>query len=171
MIPKFKRRRLWVDRPFQVRLLVRMAFYFIAYIVVVLHVGFAFEVMGYLGTNGSPKGLDELYLEFITRQNTLLITLLLVAPIMLYDLLKFSHRIAGPLFRCRKLMQEMAEGKTVEEFTPRKRDLMREFLMAFNELIREWNSRIAGANGHAKPETPSSDKRNNHVTESPRLKV
>jgi hypothetical protein len=38
-------------------------------------------------------------------------------------------------------MQEMAEGKPVPEFTPRRHDLMPELFEAFNCLIREWNAR------------------------------
>jgi hypothetical protein len=54
---------------------------------------------------------------------------------------KFSHRIAGPLFRCRQVMREMTEGKTVAEFKPRKHDLLDDFVRDFNSLIREWNTR------------------------------
>jgi hypothetical protein len=54
-------------------------------------------------------------------------------------------------------MQEMADGKAVPPFTPRKRDLMQELFATFNTLIRTWNARLgtdAGAgetNGSGHP--------------------
>lgn len=159
MKPTFKRKRLWVDTAFQARLLVRIAFYFVAYVLVLLHVGFIFEALGHL-TGGATRSLDELYLNYIGRQTSLLVTLLLVVPIMLYDMLKFSHRLAGPLFRCRKVMQEMAQGKAVPEFKARKHDLLVELFAAFNQLIHEWNRRVGGATGGhaAQPEAKSNGK-------------
>jgi hypothetical protein len=47
-------------------------------------------------------------------------------------------------------MEEMASGKPVPEFVPRKHDLMRELFQAFNALIKEWNNRLnAHANGQS----------------------
>jgi hypothetical protein len=105
--------------------------------------------MGSLVLNDVGQGVGNLYLDFLGRQKPLLITLVLVTPILLYDLLKFSHRIAGPLYRCRHVMEEMANGKSVPAFQPRKHDLMRELFQAFNALIAEWNARAnAHLNGH-----------------------
>ncbi len=145
---KYRRTRLWVDPAFQFRLLLRMGFYLLLYTVVVGHIAFVFQVMADFATNGARAGLGGLYMEFIGRQMPLVYALVLTMPIILHNLLKFSHRIAGPLYRCRKVLQEMARGKPVPEFTPRKHDLMRELFQAFNALIKEWNARLsAGVNG------------------------
>ncbi len=159
----YKRRRLWVDPPFQFRLLLRMGLYLLLFAVTVLHIGFTFHFMMDFARNGVRMGIDELYLEYLSQQTPLLYTLILLAPILLYNLLKFSHRIAGPLYRCRKVMQEMASGAPVPEFIPRKHDLMRELFQAFNELIIEWNTRVqTNVNGHlasGKPgEMPAKEK-------------
>src|SRR5262245_4535771 len=98
MPQKFKRSRLLVDTAFQFRLLARMAFYLLAYTLVVFHIGFAFEVMATIASQGLGEGGGHLYLEYLERQRPLLFALVLITPILLYDLLKFSHRIAGPLF-------------------------------------------------------------------------
>jgi HAMP domain-containing protein len=166
MATKYNRTRLWVDPPFQFRLLLRMGFYLFLYTACIWHIAFLFEALAAFGADGTFKGLGTLYLEFLARQRPMLFALLLIAPIFLYDLLKFSHRVAGPLFRCRRVMQEMAEGKPVAEFTPRKRDLLGEFFQTFNALIRTWNARVEtsteapaeppgpapGKNGSARPE-------------------
>jgi hypothetical protein len=65
-----------------------------------------------------------------------------IAPLVLYDILKFSHRISGPLYRRRQVMRDMAAGKAVPEFRPRKHDLLADVYVDFNALIRSWNARI-----------------------------
>jgi hypothetical protein len=150
MPTKYKRSRLWVDA-FQTRLLFRMAFYLLVYVVVVWHLGFACDVLASLAANGNRKRFAQLYLEYLAAVKPLLYAFFLTAPLLLYDLLKFSHRIAGPLHRCRQVMDEMAAGKPVTEFKPRKHDFMGDLFRAFNALIGVWNARGApGTNGHAK---------------------
>jgi len=148
MKPPHHRTRLWVDPAFQLRLLVRMGVYFLVYAVVVWHVGFLMQLADAMLRTGLSKGFGSLYLGFIEQQRPLLYALVLVVPIIVNDLLRFSQRIAGPLYRCRKVMQEMAAGKRVPEFHPRKHDQMAELFEAFNAVIKEWNARV-GANGRA----------------------
>jgi len=150
MANKFKRTRLWVDPPFQGRLLFWVAVYILLYSIALLHIGFVFDSLREIATRGVNKGLSGMYLDYFSRQWPVLLTFLLTVPILLYDLLKLSHRIAGPLFRCRKVMEEMAAGKPVGEFVPRKHDLMRDLFQAFNALIRTWNTRVsADRKGHS----------------------
>jgi hypothetical protein len=151
MAQKFKRSRMLVDPKLQFRMLLRMATYLVLLVFLVLHVGFFFEVMLLVaGSDGLQGGLAGAYLGYLDQQKTLLGASLLVSPVLLYDLFKFSHRIAGPLYRCRKMIQEMARGQTVPEFKPREHDLMREFFQDFNALIKEWNARVGSpVNGPA----------------------
>src|SRR5262245_9229398 len=125
MKPAFQRKRVWVDPPFQSRLLLRLTMYLAAYTFLGLHLAFLFEVMREVAGPG-VKSFTTHYVEFLHRQLPVLVALLAMTPALMYDLLKFSHRVAGPLFRCRKVMEEMASGAVVREFTPRKGDLMRE---------------------------------------------
>ncbi|MFO0930240.1 MAG: hypothetical protein U0736_24970 [Gemmataceae bacterium] len=138
---KYRRSRLWVNSGFQGRLLVRMVGYFLVYTFVVLHVGFVFEAASNFVEDGVHKGFGQLYREFLSRQAPLLFALVLTMPPLLYDMLKFSNRVAGPLFRCQRVMGEMADGKRVDEFHPRKGDLMTELFQAFNRLIHACNAR------------------------------
>jgi hypothetical protein len=146
---KFKRGRLWVDPAFQSRLMLRMGFYLLLYTGLVMLLGIVFEQLGDFGDSLTRKSPEGRSLDFLGRQKYLLFAFVLALPIILYDLLRFSHRVAGPLYRCRKVMQQMAGGEPVPEFKPRKHDLMWELFQAFNTLIKEWNTRVsAGGNGH-----------------------
>jgi hypothetical protein len=146
---KHKRSRLWVDPGFQFRLQLRMGLYLLLYIGLVFFIDFVFQLMADFGNNITSTDHNGRRIDFFGRQKHLLFALVVALPIILYDLLKFSHRVAGPLYRCRNLMQQMAGGEQVPEFKPRKHDLMRELFQAFNTLIKAWNSRLSTSlNGH-----------------------
>jgi hypothetical protein len=132
-----------VDPAFQFRLLLRQVCYWLLILVLWIHIAYVSELaVAIIQSTGKGSTLDGVaYTEFLWRNRFLFFGLVLILPAVLYDLLKFSHRIAGPLFRCRKIMQEMAAGQPVAEFKPRKGDLMQELLQAFNGLIRAWNTR------------------------------
>jgi hypothetical protein len=107
------------------------------------HASFLFYVYGDLLHEGAHRGLAGLYLDFFAHEKPLLITVLVLAPLVLYDILKFSHRIAGPLYRCRRLMRDMAAGKAVPEFRAREHDFLDDVFVDFNTLIQAWNARIS----------------------------
>jgi hypothetical protein len=137
------RKQLWIDSAFQSRVLFRVALYGVLFLLVLWHVSFIFDLMSRIAS-GSAAGWDiaDLYVDFAFRQRPLIISFVLIMPILLYDMLKFSHRIAGPLYRCRRVINDMVEGKPVQEFKPRDKDLMREFFDAFNALTKIWNARV-----------------------------
>lgn len=147
----FQRKRLWVDPAFQGRLLLCLAAYLGIYTFVAWHLGFLLEAMKEIVTSPGVKSFSTLYLEYLNRQLPLMVALFVLLPPFLYNLLKFSHRVAGPLFRCRRVMREMAAGQVVPEFTPRKHDLMGDLFAAFNALIQTCNARAKADEKAASP--------------------
>jgi hypothetical protein len=155
MANKPQRKRFLVDSTFQLRLLVRMVCYLLLWIIIVFHVSFLFQLGTKAATGeGLGSGAMGLYEDYLRQQKPVFISLIMITPLFLYDLLKFSHRLAGPLYRCRRVMGEMAAGKSVPPFKPRKQDLMPELFQSFNALISVWNARVdAGVNSSpVKPE-------------------
>ncbi len=140
MASNFKRTRLWVDPEIQSRLLMRLGVYQVVFALMLVHVGFAIEVIQHLVQGEGSTMAGSQYLDYLRQQKSILVALVLLTPVLFYDLLKFSHRIVGPLVRCRRVMLEMAAGKRVEAFRPRKHDLLREFFEAFNVLIQARNT-------------------------------
>jgi hypothetical protein len=157
MATKYKRTRLWIDPGFQSRLLLRLGLYLLLYTAVGLHIGFAFDLVLNYNTRPFGKGFVGAYLEFIALQKPLLCALVIITPVVLYDMVQFSHRVAGPLYRCRKVMQEMASGKRVPEFKPRRHDLMQELFQAFNALIKEWNAKAGDTSGSLQEENATRE--------------
>jgi len=165
MASPFKRTRLWINAAFQFRLLVRMGYYLIVASLVVLQLAFVFEGF-FQKINGDQTPFGDLYLGFLQRHQFLIYGWILLLPWLFYDGLKFSHRVAGPLYRCRKMMLEMADGKTVPHFKPRKHDLLPEFFEAFNLLITHCNSKVPAAGNGEHPPADSNGTAHEKTTPS-----
>jgi hypothetical protein len=150
---KYKRTRLWINAGLQLRMAARMAGYVAVYALVLCHLGFLFHALHEVPLSQHPGShLGTLYLNYLKQQAPLWFAFCVVLPALFYDLLKYSNRIAGPLHRCGTTMLEMASGKPVPEFRPRKGDELMGFFKAFNALIREWNARLESGRAG-----PSSD--------------
>jgi hypothetical protein len=151
---RYFRKRLWIKPAFQGRLLLHIGSYFLLYLLIIGLMGFLlFLQETFIAKQG--KASAGLYIAYIASLRPLLFASVLLLPYFIYDLIKFSNRVAGPLHRCQRMMREMAEGKVVPEFQPRKHDLMPEFFADFNVLIRACNSRItAEANDSSPAEQP-----------------
>jgi hypothetical protein len=154
---QYFRKRLWIKPAFQGRLLLHIGSYFLLYLLIICLMGFLlFLQEALLAKQG--KGGAGLYRAYLAELRPLFLASAILMPYFIYDLIKFSHRVAGPLHRCQKMMRETADGKPVPEFQPRKHDLMPEFFADFNALIRTWNSRItAEANGPSPSAQPRRD--------------
>jgi hypothetical protein len=140
-----KRSRIFVDAGFQGRLLGRLVAYWFVYHVALWHVMFFFTLVGASmnqDPSAPPKGFWTLYRNFAADHASVIVCFLVMLPILGRDLLKFSHRLAGPLVRLRRFMEAAAEGKPLNPITLRKGDLLTEFVGAFNRMGTIWNSSL-----------------------------
>jgi hypothetical protein len=62
---------------------------------------------------------------------------LMVLPVLLYDLSKHTNRFAGPIFRLKRHLQELAEGKSVAPLSFREGDYWMEIAESFNGVLRK----------------------------------
>jgi hypothetical protein len=134
-----KRRRVWINPSFQGRLVWRVFLYCLGYAFTFTHLAFLYEVLSNL-PEALSRGMVSLYVEYMGHQLPLFLASAFILPALLYDLVKFSHRLAGPLYRCRKVMEAMTAGKPVTEFKARKDDLLRDHVIALNALIKKWQT-------------------------------
>jgi hypothetical protein len=59
---------------------------------------------------------------------------MLLLPAVVYDLVRLSNRFAGPMFRLRRVMHDMAQGKTGEIVRFRDGDFWQELAADFNTV-------------------------------------
>jgi hypothetical protein len=63
--------------------------------------------------------------------------MMLLAPIILYDLLRVTNRLAGPIFRLRRELGRLADGLPSEPLGLREDDYWSEVAESFNQLRAE----------------------------------
>ena len=89
-----------------------------------------------------PQSLGQLW-SMLWQEHFWTFALLTAAfPIIFRDMVKTTHRIAGPLVRFEKLLTEMVRGKRVERVQLRKHDMLFELQDAFNEFIDVYNKQV-----------------------------
>ncbi|MBP86447.1 MAG: hypothetical protein CMJ64_07000 [Planctomycetaceae bacterium] len=62
-----------------------------------------------------------------------------VLPVVLWDVLRLSHRFAGPMIRLRHALSDLANGKEVKTVSFRDGDYWTEFADHFNRLNERLN--------------------------------
>ena len=99
---------------------------------------------------GSQAGLapDNIYFQFIEMQQStftrvIVAIAIVVTAILLIGGLYISHRIAGPIYRMQKELQDMSEEKPVDlrAIQFRKKDYFPELAETFNHLVEVWKKR------------------------------
>jgi len=135
-----ERKKVFVSREIQGRILSRMVKYWLFYNFAVWHALLLIDfqrygIPGLLG-QGPRLGLLEFYAEFAAQHLMLLVLAVALFPISLWDMLKLTHQMAGPLVRFRKTLKKIASGEPVEKIQLRDDDLLVEFQEAFNEFLQ-----------------------------------
>ncbi len=146
---KRSRKQFYVSRAIQGRLMTRMVVYWLLYHVFQWHALFLSE--GLIGING-PKPVTTLYVEFFWNNLPLFAVGTAILPIIMWDMLKMSHRVAGPFVRFERALRAMARGEKVDKIKLRKTDFVDEFLAVFNAYVAIHNQEV----GH-RPKRPSHE--------------
>ncbi len=73
-------------------------------------------------------------LTFWQQSMPVVICVLLMIPYMVWDLMKLTNRIAGPLFRFETLMNDFVRSGTLRQAVIRDGDLLTDFQLQFNEF-------------------------------------
>lgn len=128
---QFTRKRLLVDREVQWAFLLRAIGYWLMCVVTVL------LLLGFTGMVAEPLCLffpdaDGPWL----RLGPTIVCALLFLPIVIYDFLRVSNRLVGPVLRLRRGMRALAAGEHVKPLQFRDGDFWRDFADEFNALAR-----------------------------------
>lgn len=131
---KIKRKRYVIAARFQFR--------YIAYILLFLYLGAAiagytvyysaWTTLGEKLANVYPRG--RLIYIFKQANITLLIRLLLISPLFVFIGIILSHRIAGPIYRIGKYVEQLMQGDYAHGLTLRKRDEFKPLALKMSQL-------------------------------------
>jgi hypothetical protein len=73
---------------------------------------------------------------FFRKYGMFFTCILLMLPLMVYDILKLTNRFAGPAFRLRREMRKLAEGQKVYPLKFRDGDYWTDITPAFNAIVQ-----------------------------------
>jgi hypothetical protein len=125
---KQQRKRIWID-PFQTKLFVRIIILCLIYQV-------ALWIL-LIGTQQVVVCLETLLQQPLPGGRWVLTgaVLLLLAPLLIMDVVRFTHRLVGPLYRFRKIVQALADGEPVPRVRLRRGDFLHDFKDDFNRML------------------------------------
>ena len=135
---RFKRSKFFVNAKIQGRMLARFASYWVLYHVVLFHAMFLYRYLEYrqvLVGGGEPVRFGELYRSFAGDNVSLIACAVALTPIIFWDMVKLTHRIAGPLVRFERALRSLAEGETVPRISLRRGDLPVDLRDALNNYL------------------------------------
>jgi hypothetical protein len=152
----------------------RFAGYWFVYHFVLWNTLFMYHFLQYkvdVLDGGPMQTFGALYADFCQKYYPMLLAAFAVLPLLLYDSVRTTHRIAGPLVRFRQTLRQLRQGEYVKAVKLRDNDLLIEFQQEFNEFLDYYNARLGSgpAPAAATEETLLRDVQNlsAHV-ESPR---
>ncbi len=138
MTQKQLRQKLFVNKAIQGRLLVRIGLYWFLYHGVLWMSLFLFryaEHRGAVQAGALPRSFADLYQQFSREYFGVWICAFAVAPIVLWDLLRFSHRIVGPIVRFKNTLDSLSAGRNVSQVRLRDGDLLIDLQDTFNKYL------------------------------------
>jgi hypothetical protein len=141
------RRRLLVDNKVQMGLIFRVVAYWCFCVIAIGLMLVALEILD------APDGDFFSYFRFDRVWNShgvVLLAALVLLPAILMDVLRFSNRFAGPVYRLRRSMRALGAGEFVAPIKFRDRDYWPELADEFNAIaayIDSLKQRLAAADG------------------------
>jgi|HubBroStandDraft_5_1064220.scaffolds.fasta_scaffold51586_1 hypothetical protein len=139
-----RRGKIYLGGMLQGTLVRRLAIGWVAYNILLFHGLF---LVNYL--EGSQPTADdaqptllERYEAFAWQDRLLIFGAIAAGPIFIWDVIRCTHRVAGPLVRLEQTLLRMAKGETVSEIRFRKGDWLTSLERALNIYL---SSRVAAA--------------------------
>ena len=126
---KALRKKLYVDREVQGALILRSVLHWFFYMCAILLTVVVFTVI----RDPSQLAIKLVFKSFVYFSPAIIASVLLL-PLFIHDILKTSHKVAGPIHRLRNEMTKVTEGKEIKTLRFRDGDHWTELAEDFNEM-------------------------------------
>lgn len=128
-----RRKRKLVDLKVQLGLLFRSAVHWNLF----LAIGFGMLVCWEYLLTGPQAGLSACAGAVWERFAPAFVVLAALLPAVIYDSYRFGHRLAGPIFRLRTELQNLAQGRPARKVKFRRGDYWHDLAADFNSILDE----------------------------------
>ena len=126
---KHQRKHLFVDPKLQGPLVARVVFYWFVCLISITLMLMCWQVL-----SGAPRPFSVHLNKIWFQYGPALVASLIMLPLAIIDMIRFSNRFVGPLLRLRRSMRELARGEHVEPIKFRDTDFWQDFADEFNAV-------------------------------------
>lgn len=148
---KFDRKKTYVDPLIQGSLVRRLAFHWIAFVLVAGTLSFCLQVL-----SDPFRPLGEHVQQLWWTHGPLLLVLICMVPVFVLDTIKLSHRFVGPIYRLRKTIRSIAEGKPTPPLKFRDSDFWRSVADDFNQMTDRLSNQQNQSTAEDTADTPET---------------
>lgn len=152
MTERPKRKKLYIKKEFQtdfsVKFLILIAMESVFAIGLFLYLSRGTVITGYSGAELVIARTGEYFLPAVLLANLALIGVTAVAGFII--MVAYSHKIAGPLYRFEKSIDEIAAGDLTSRFNLRANDQLEELAGRINTLGEKLDEAVSGIKSDAK---------------------
>ncbi len=125
-----ERRKRTLIEQFQYKLIARMAAYWAIYQLTLWNFLFSWRLL-----EEGPGNLADQLGRFLRESYPMLICFAILVPAFVWDAVRFYHRVAGPIYRLRKTVQDVLDDKAVRAIRLRKGDELTELADDVNAML------------------------------------
>ena len=125
-----QRGKEYVDPEVQGALWRRLLLHWLAYTAVALAL-----VLGLEWMNDPFRPVSEILSTAWWNYGPLLLVLMCLMPVFVFDAIRMSHRFAGPVFRLRQVIRNLASGGKPERVEFRDNDFWKDIAADMNRLV------------------------------------
>ena len=145
---KRMRKRLFVDPRVQGALVARVLLYWVVCVVTIALMLLCWSVFQ------TPRMFYSFFDDMWARYAPALLASFVLLPMVIVDVIRWSNRFAGPLFRLRRSMRALGRGEHVEPLRFRDGDFWQEFAEEFNAVVARVQGESRGAAPRQEEEEP-----------------
>ncbi len=132
-----RRRKLLINRRVQGGLICRILFHWAVFFAI----SFCILPLWQLMLSGNPLSpFAKEMVDMSVHSAPVFIILLALLPVFVWDTVKLTHRLAGPMYRFHKTVKSLAAGESVKPIKLRKGDFWQEFAADFNLMLERFDA-------------------------------
>jgi len=124
------RKHLYVDPKLQGALVARVVLYWIVCLISISLILLCWQIIA-----GPPRPFYAHMKDMWFHYGAAFVASLLLMPLVIIDIVRFSNRFVGPLLRLRRSMRQLARGEQVEPMEFRGTDFWQEYADEFNAVM------------------------------------
>ena len=131
-----ERKKTFVDPKVQGALVRRLIRHWVVYMVVASMVAFCLQVL-----SNPFRSLGEHVQQLWWTHGPFLLVMVFLLPVFVLDTIKLSHRFAGPIYRLRQVILEIAQGDPPPRLKFRDFDFWQGLAEDFNRMVDQLTTR------------------------------